>query len=71
MNKANVMIIISSCKKIIDIFLGPFLIAYFIKTSVDSVVDLSIFKILNYFCLGILSMFAGFLMEKKSCISHF
>lgn len=71
MNKANVMIIISSCKKIIDIFLGPFLIAYFIKTSVDSVVDLSIFKILNYFCLGILSMFAGFLMEKNHALATF
>lgn len=71
MSKANIMIVISACNKIIDIFLGPFLIAYFIKTSVDSMVDLSIFKILNYFCLGILCMIAGFLMEKNHSLATF
>lgn len=71
MKKENIMIMIATCNKIIDIFLGPFLIAYFIKTSVDSMVDLSIFKILNFFCLGVLSMAAGFLMEKNHALATF
>lgn len=47
--KENLLIAISSLRKVIDIFFGPFLVTYFIKTSTDSLIDLSIYNILVYF----------------------
>ena len=41
-SEANIIIAIDALKKIMIIFLGPFLTAYFIKTSSESMVDLSI-----------------------------
>ena len=46
--EANIIIVIDALKKIMIIFLGPFLTAYFIKTSSESIIDLSIYYIFSY-----------------------
>lgn len=51
-SEANTIIAIDAMKKIMTIFLGPFLTAYFIKTSSESMVDLSIYYILSYLLLS-------------------
>jgi len=71
MKKENVMIAINSCNKVIDIFLGPFLVAYFIKVSADSMIDLSVFKILNYFFLASIGLLVGFFIEKGHPLATF
>ena len=38
----NIMLAIFGTKRVMDIFLGPFLTAYFIKTSSESITDLSV-----------------------------
>lgn len=71
MKKENIILILSSCNKIIDIFLGPFLISYFIKLSPDTIIDLSIFKILNYAFLGLLGLFVGYIVKKGHPLATF
>ena len=52
-SESNIIIAIDALKKIMTIFLGPFLTAYFIKTSNESMVDLSIYYIFSYLLLGV------------------
>ena len=40
--EADIIIAINAMKKIMILFLGPFLTAYFIKTSKESLIDLSL-----------------------------
>ena len=47
-SEANIIIAIDALKKIMIIFLGLFLTAYFIKTSSESIIDLSIYYIFSY-----------------------
>ena len=49
--ESNILLMIEALKKIIKIFLGPFLTAYFIKVSADSLVDISLYYIFNYLIL--------------------
>lgn len=70
-NKENLLIAISSLRKIIDIFFGPFLVTYFIKTSTDSLIDLSIYNILVYFFLGTLGFIIGYIVRNKFQIGMF
>lgn len=70
-NKENLLIAISSLRKIIDIFFGPFLVTYFIKTSTDSLIDLSIYNILVYFFLGVLGFIIGYIVRNKFQIGMF
>lgn len=70
-NEGNILILISSAKKIMTIFLGPFLTAYFIKTSQDSLVDLSFYYILCYFLLGTMSFIIAKIIENKFRIGMF
>ena len=50
--ESNILIFNNALKKIITIFFGPFLTAYFIKVSPESLIDLSIYNIMNYIILG-------------------
>lgn len=64
-SEANVIITIDALKKIMVIFLGPFLTAYFIKTSTESMVKLSIYYISSYFLLGIGTFFVASIIKNK------
>ena len=43
----NIIIIMDAIKKIMTIFLGPFLTAYFISTSTNSILNIAIYYILK------------------------
>lgn len=67
----NVIITINSLKKIMILFLGPFLIAYFIKKSQESIIDLSIYYIFSYFLLGVGSFIVASIIKNKFRIGMF
>lgn len=67
----NIIIAINAAKKIMMIFLGPFLTAYFIKTSAESVTYLSIYNIFCYFLLGVGSFFVASIIKNKFKIGMF
>lgn len=59
--EGEIIIWIEAIKKIMAIFLGPFLTAYFIKVSLESMVDLSLYYIFSYMLLGLTTfVIAGF-----------
>ena len=70
-SEANAIIAISAMKSVIDKFLGPFLTAYFIQTSKDSLVDLSIYNIFSNIVLMIFSMIVSSFIERKFRIGMF
>ena len=70
-SEANIIIVIDALKKIMIIFLGPFLTAYFIKTSSESMVDLSIYYIFSYLLLGIGSFIVASIVKNKFRIGMF
>lgn len=61
----NVIIAIDAMKEIMILFLGPFLTAYFIKKSQESIVDLSIYYIFAYILIGIGSFIVASIIKKK------
>lgn len=67
----NVLIAINACTKIISLFLGPFLIAYFIKISLNSMFYLSIYNIYNFVVLGISGLVIGIIIKKSFKIGMF
>ena len=70
-SEANAIIAISAMKSVIDKFLGPFLTAYFIQTSKDSLVDLSLYNIFSNIVLMIFSMIVSSFIERKFRIGMF
>lgn len=58
-HQENVLIILNAIKKVMIIFLGPFLTAYFIQTSTDSIIVLSLFNIFSYSLLAVFSIIIG------------
>lgn len=71
LSSENLLIAVSSLKKIIQIFFGPFLVSYFIKTSTESLIDLSIYNILVYMFLGILGFIIGYIVRNKFQVGMF
>ena len=67
----NIIITINAARKIITIFLGPFLTAYFIKISVESIVDLSIYYIFSYIILGVGSIIIAAIIKSKFQVGMF
>lgn len=63
--EGNILIAINAMKKIMVIFLGPFLTAYFIKTSKESIIDLSIYYIFSYMLLAIGSFIVARIIKNK------
>lgn len=61
----NIIIAINAIKKVMVLFLGPFLTAYFIKASQESVIDLSIYYIFSYILLAIGSFIIASIIKKK------
>lgn len=70
-SEANIIIAINAAKKIMIIFLGPFLTAYFIKTSAESMIDLSIYYIFSYILLGLGSIIVATIIKNKFQIGMF
>lgn len=69
--ESNILIIIEALKRIIAIFLGPFLTAYFIKTSMNSINDLSLYYIVNYGAHAIFGIIMGAIVKKKYRLAMF
>ncbi len=67
----NIIIALNILRDIIEIFSGPFLTAYFIKTSAESIVDLSIFNIFSYFILLVCSVFVGYIIKNRFKIASY
>ena len=63
--EGNIIIAINAMKKIMVLFLGPFLTAYFIKTSQESIIDLSIYYIFSYILLAISSFIVASIIKNK------
>ncbi len=69
--EGNIIIAINAMKKIMVLFLGPFLTAYFIKTSQESIVDLSIYYIFSYTLLATGSFIVASIIKNKFRIGMF
>ena len=67
----NVIIAINAIKKIMIIFLGPFLATYFIKISKESMTDLSVYYIFSYILLGLSSFLVAKIIKNKFKIGMF
>lgn len=60
-----IIIIIDAIKKIMTIFLGPFLTAYFISTSTNSILNIAIYYIFTYATMALSTLVVAALAEKK------
>lgn len=69
--EGNIIIAINAMKKIMVLFLGPFLTAYFIKTSQESMIDLSVYYIFSYILLAIGSFIVASIIKNKFRIGMF
>ena len=56
---AKLLLIINTIRKIIDIFLGPFLTAYLFRVAIDNIKIISIYNIFSYIVIAIISIIIG------------
>ncbi len=70
-SEENIIITINAIKKVMVLFLGPFLTAYFIKTSKESIIDLSSYYIFSYIMLAICSFIVASIIKRKFRIGMF
>ena len=69
--EGNIIIAINNMRKIMDMFLGPFLTAYFIKTSKDSISSISIYYIFSFIILAIVTYCVASIIKNKFRIGMF
>ena len=67
----NIIIIMDAIKKIMTIFLGPFLTAYFISTSTNSILNIAIYYIFTYATMALSTLVVSALAEKRNRIKIF
>ena len=67
----NIIIIRDAIKKIMTIFLGPFLTAYFISTSTNSILNIAIYYIFTYATMALSTLVVAALAEKRNRIKIF
>lgn len=67
----NIIIIMDAIKKIMTIFLGPFLTAYFISTSTNSILNIAIYYIFTYAIMALSTLVVAALAEKRNRIKIF
>ena len=67
----NIIIIMDAIKKIMTIFLGPFLTAYFISTSTNSILNIAIYYIFTYVTMALSTLVVAALAEKRNRIKIF
>ena len=64
-SEQNIIMIIDAIKKIMTIFLGPFLTAYFISTSTYKISNIAIYYIFTYATMALSTLVVAALAEKK------
>ena len=67
-SEQNIIIIMDAIKKIMTIFLGPFLTAYFISTSTNSILNIAIYYIFTYATMALSTLVVAALAEKRNRI---
>ena len=67
----NIIIIMDAIKKIMTIFLDPFLTAYFISTSTNSILNIAIYYIFTYATMALSTLVVASLVEKRNRIKIF
>lgn len=70
-SEQNTIIIMDAIKKIMTIFLGPFLTAYFISTSTNSILNIAIYYIFTYATIALSTLVVAALAEKRNRIKIF
>lgn len=70
-SEQNIIIIMDAIKKIMTIFLGPFLTAYFISTSTNSILNIAIYYIFTYATMALSTLVVAALAEKRNIIKIF
>ena len=61
---AKRLIVINTIRTIIEIFLGPFLTAYFFKLNSNNVTIISVYYIFSYLVIALLSFIVGIVLKK-------
>lgn len=70
-SEQNIIIIMDAIKKIMTIFLGPFLTAYFISPSTNSILNIAIYYIFTYATMALSTLVVAALAEKRNRIKIF
>lgn len=61
----KLLLIINTIRKIIDIFLGPFLTAYLFKIAIENIKIISIYNIFSYIAIVIIALIIGRILKNK------
>lgn len=61
----KLLLIINTIRKIIDIFLGPFLTAYLFKVAIENIKIISIYNIFSYIVIVIIALIIGRILKNK------
>ena len=61
----KLLLIINTIRKIIDIFLGPFLTAYLFRIAVVNIKILSIFNIFSYIVIAVIALIIGRILKNN------
>ncbi len=64
-DNAKKLIVLQMIRKIIDIFLGPFLTAYIFKISTDSITMVSLYNVFAYIVIAALAFLVGRFIKNK------
>ena len=64
-DNAKKLIVLHTIRKIIDIFLGPFLTAYIFKISTDSITMVSLYNIFAYIVIAVFAFLVGCFIKNK------
>lgn len=67
----KLLLAVNTIRKIIDIFLGPFLTAYLFKISVENIKIISIYNIFSYASVAIIAIIIGKILKNKYHIQIF
>lgn len=70
-SEQNIIIIMDAIKKIMTIFLGPFLTAYFISPSTNNILNIAIYYIFTYAAMALSTLVVAALAEKRNRIKIF
>lgn len=70
-SEQNIIIIMDAIKKIMTIFLGPFLTAYFISPSTNNILNIAIYYIFTYATMALSTLVVAALAEKRNRIKIF
>lgn len=64
-NNSKYLIVVHVVRKVIEIFLGPFLMAYLFKISTDSITTVSLYNIFAFVVIGILAVLVGSIIKNR------